>query len=155
MNIQFAEKSTITRVEALTVASPFGPCVTHWTADGHLCSVDFVEDAPVSCSKRAREVADALFDEDNGTIKAVAHGTDFQRAVWRALLDIPAGVTRTYRQIAEAVGRPTAFRAIGSAIGANPLAWLVPCHRVVRSDGQLGGYRWGLEVKRRMLAYEA
>ncbi len=81
-------------------------------------------------------------------------GTAFQEAVWRALRDIPPGETRTYAQIAAAVGRPNAVRAAGSANGANPVAVLVPCHRVVRTDGSLGGYAYGLEIKQKLLESE-
>jgi len=81
-------------------------------------------------------------------------GTPFQRQVWAQLLSIPVGTLTTYQKIAEAVGRPTAARAVANAIGANPVAWLIPCHRVVRSDGQLGGYRWGVERKRAMQDWE-
>ncbi|WP_114417889.1 methylated-DNA--[protein]-cysteine S-methyltransferase [Marinospirillum perlucidum] len=81
-------------------------------------------------------------------------GTAFQKAVWEALLTIPAGQTRSYSQLAEQVGQPAAVRAVASACGANPVALLVPCHRVVRKDGGLGGYRWGLDMKRRLLQRE-
>ena len=81
-------------------------------------------------------------------------GTAFQEAVWRALRQIPAGETRSYAQIAAAVGKPAATRAVGSANGANPVAVLVPCHRVVRGDGSLGGYAYGLEIKRALLERE-
>ena len=82
-------------------------------------------------------------------------GTDFQMAVWRALLQIAAGETRNYAEIAAAVGKPDAVRAAGSANGANPVSVLIPCHRVIRSDGGLGGYAYGLERKRRLLAWES
>lgn len=81
-------------------------------------------------------------------------GTDFQMAVWQALLQIAAGETRSYAEIAAAVGKPDAVRATGSANGANPVSVLIPCHRVIRSDGGLGGYAYGLERKRRLLAWE-
>lgn len=81
-------------------------------------------------------------------------GTAFQEAVWRELRRIPPGETRTYAQIAAAVGKPGAVRAAGSANGANNVAVLIPCHRVIRSDGTLGGYAWGLEVKRQLLDKE-
>src|SRR5258706_1270651 len=81
-------------------------------------------------------------------------GTEFQRRVWDELRRIPAGETRTYTQIAQAVGAPRAVRAVGSACGANPVALLVPCHRAVRSDGGLGGYAWGLARKKRLLELE-
>lgn len=81
-------------------------------------------------------------------------GTAFQQAVWRELRRIPAGETRSYAEIAAAVGAPKAVRACGSANGANNVAVLIPCHRVVRSDGSLGGYAYGLEIKRKLLDKE-
>jgi AraC family transcriptional regulator of adaptative response/methylated-DNA-[protein]-cysteine methyltransferase len=80
--------------------------------------------------------------------------TAFQQRVWQALMAIPRGETRTYAQIAEAVGSPAAVRAVGTACGANLLAVVVPCHRVVGADGRLTGYRWGVERKKRLLAME-
>jgi O-6-methylguanine DNA methyltransferase len=81
-------------------------------------------------------------------------GTDFQRACWRALLAIPYGETRTYADIARAVGKPNAFRAVGMANNRNPIAIVVPCHRVIASDGTLCGYGGGLDVKRKLLELE-
>lgn len=81
-------------------------------------------------------------------------GTAFQRRVWRALERIPFGTTRTYREVAESIGRPTAARAVARACATNPLAIVVPCHRVIRGDGALGGYRWGLSRKEKLLAHE-
>jgi methylated-DNA-[protein]-cysteine S-methyltransferase len=82
------------------------------------------------------------------------HGTTFQLSVWRALKKIPYGQTRTYAELAAALGRPEAFRAVGTANGANPLPVLVPCHRVVGSDGSLHGYAAGLSVKSFLLKLE-
>jgi len=81
-------------------------------------------------------------------------GTDFQLACWRALLAIPYGETRTYAEIARAVGRPKGFRAVGMANNRNPVAIVVPCHRVIASDGTLCGYGGGLDVKRKLLELE-
>ncbi len=81
-------------------------------------------------------------------------GTAFQQAVWQQLMAIPPGETRSYAQIAAAVGKPGAVRATGSANGANNVAVLIPCHRVIRSDGSPGGYAYGLERKARLLAAE-
>ncbi len=81
-------------------------------------------------------------------------GTAFQERVWQALRDIPVGSTASYAQIAQRIGAPTAFRAVAQACGANHLAVAIPCHRVVRSDGALSGYRWGVERKRTLLARE-
>jgi AraC family transcriptional regulator of adaptative response/methylated-DNA-[protein]-cysteine methyltransferase len=81
-------------------------------------------------------------------------GTAFQEAVWRALRTIPPGETRSYGEIAAAIGHPGAVRAAGTANGVNPIAVLIPCHRVIRSDGTLGGYAYGLDIKRELLARE-
>lgn len=83
------------------------------------------------------------------------HGTAFQARVWRALQDIPAGETRTYSDVAVAIGAPTSVRAVARACATNKVALAIPCHRVLRSDGQLAGYRWGLAVKRSLLASES
>ena len=88
------------------------------------------------------------------TLPFHVRATAFQQRVWRALLDIPRGETRTYAQIAAAVGSPKAVRAVGTACGSNLLAVVVPCHRVVGADGRLTGYRWGIERKRQLLELE-
>jgi AraC family transcriptional regulator, regulatory protein of adaptative response / methylated-DNA-[protein]-cysteine methyltransferase len=82
-------------------------------------------------------------------------GTNFQLQVWRALLERGSHELVTYADLARAVGAPAATRAVGNAVGANPVAWLIPCHHVLRTGGGLGGYRWGLDPKRAMLAWEA
>jgi len=84
----------------------------------------------------------------------VSWATPFQQAVWRQLLTIPYGHTCTYADVARAIGKPLAVRAVGTAIGRNPLSVIVPCHRVLGSNGQLGGYSGGLERKRALLALE-
>lgn len=81
-------------------------------------------------------------------------GTNFQLQVWQALLRLPAGWVTTYGELARKLGKPGAARAVGSAVGANPVGWLIPCHRVIRETGALGGYRWGLVRKRAMLVRE-
>ena len=88
------------------------------------------------------------------TIPLDLRGTDFQLACWRALLAIPYGETRSYADIARAVGKPNAFRAVGMANNRNPVAIVVPCHRVIASDGTLCGYGGGLDVKRKLLELE-
>jgi O-6-methylguanine DNA methyltransferase len=95
----------------------------------------------------------------NGRMEASAiairmEGTPFQHKVWDFLQSIPGGSTRAYAEIARAVGAPQAYRAVANACGANRLSILIPCHRAVRSDGSLGGYRWGLERKRALLERE-
>jgi AraC family transcriptional regulator of adaptative response/methylated-DNA-[protein]-cysteine methyltransferase len=82
-------------------------------------------------------------------------GAPFQVKVWEALLAIPSGQVATYSDIATAIGNPKAVRAVGTAIGRNPISWLIPCHRALRKSGALGGYHWGLDVKRALLAYES
>lgn len=91
---------------------------------------------------------------DAPQLPVVAIGTAFQARVWAALREIPAGQTRTYTEVAAAVGAPGSARAVGRACATNPVALAVPCHRVVRADGNPAGYRWGLEVKRSLLALE-
>ncbi|MGA2719851.1 MAG: methylated-DNA--[protein]-cysteine S-methyltransferase, partial [Candidatus Acidiferrales bacterium] len=81
--------------------------------------------------------------------------TAFQRRVWEELRRIPYGSTRTYTEIAHALGKPTAIRAVARACATNPVSVVVPCHRVVRQDGSLAGYRWGIERKRRLLEHES
>mgnify|MGYP001944944994 FL=1 len=82
------------------------------------------------------------------------HGTPFQKEVWQALQTIPYGETATYSEIAEKVGRPKAVRAVGSAIGKNPLLIVIPCHRVIRKNGDLSGFREGIDLKKKLLQLE-
>ena len=91
---------------------------------------------------------------DGGEIPLALFGTPFRRQIWRALLDIPAGETWTYGEVARAAGNAKAARAAGTAIGANTIAWLIPCHRALASDGRLHNYHWGTARKRAMLTYE-
>jgi len=112
---------------------------------------------------------DATFDEAPGTIapwvdaafagrgEAALHmiGAPFQIKVWEALLQIPSGHVTTYSDIAQAIGNPRAVRAVGTAVGRNPVSFLIPCHRALRKSGALGGYHWGLPVKRAILAWES
>jgi AraC family transcriptional regulator of adaptative response/methylated-DNA-[protein]-cysteine methyltransferase len=93
--------------------------------------------------------------EEARPLRLVLRGTNFQVAVWRALMAIPPGVLVSYQAVAEALGRPTATRAVAGAIAHNPIAWIIPCHRVISQVGQLRGYRWGLTRKAAMLAWEA
>lgn len=99
------------------------------------------------------EPADRLFGTDPPALHV--RGTPFQIKVWEALLAIPPGATATYGAIAAALGSPKGARAVGTAVGANPVSWLIPCHRVLRVSGAMGGYHWGLPRKEAMLAFEA
>lgn len=90
-----------------------------------------------------------------GDVALAPIGAPFQIKVWEALMAIPSGHVTTYSEIAKHIGNPRAVRAVGSAVGRNPISWLIPCHRAMRRDGGLGGYHWGLPIKRAMMAYES
>ena len=120
-------------------------------ADEHLTS-----EVKRWCELTQRALCDALAGRPPRDLPPLdlSAGTEFQRRVWRALRRIPQGSTNTYGQIAQAIGRPQAVRAVGGACGANPIPVLIPCHRVVQTSGGLGGFSGGLEWKRLLLARE-
>jgi methylated-DNA-[protein]-cysteine S-methyltransferase len=129
--------------------------------DDALAGLHFVDDRAPSPSGRApaaiRNAIDDYFAGDLDAIDAIAvrlHGTQFQRQVWTALRDIPVGTTISYKELATRIGRPTATRAVGLANGSNPVAIVVPCHRVIGANGTLTGYGGGLDRKRWLLAHE-
>lgn len=93
--------------------------------------------------------------DSNLSIPLHIKGSDFQLKVWNELLRIPFGDKSSYKQIAEVIGKPNAVRAVGTAVGRNPVSYLIPCHRVIRSDNRLGGYHWGPELKLMMLQQES
>ena len=106
---------------------------------------------------RARSVLTAMFGgtrQQDRPLSLYVSGTNFQVSVWRALLQIPEGRVVSYSQVAAAIGHPHAARAVGQAVGANPIAFLIPCHRVIQESGDLGGYRWGSTRKRVMQMWE-
>src|SRR5262249_21933632 len=113
---------------------------------------DLVEDRLPALRKGILEFLDG--EANLAKVPVDIRGTVFQRKVWDELRRIPRGETRTYAQIARAIGAPRAVRAVGSACGANPVAVVIPCHRAVRTDGGLGGYAWGLPRKKKLLALE-
>ena len=150
--------------------SPFGPALAMGTDRG-LCGLGFIaETTPdatmadlqsrwpkavyVQDPDAIRSWVTAAFDL-TGTARLHLIGGPFQLKVWEALLTIPSGHVTTYSEIAGAIGRPAAVRAVGTAVGRNPVSWLIPCHRALRKSGGLGGYHWGLPVKRAMLAWES
>lgn len=156
-------------------ATPFGDCVIAATPRG-VCHLSFHQrdDIAPGIERLRRDwPAARLIRDQVGTARLAARvfrtgrerpgtplalhvrGTNFQLKVWEALLRIPAAETTSYGTIAAAVGAPGAARAVGSAVGDNPIAFVIPCHRVLRGTGALGGYRWGLERKRAMLAWES
>jgi AraC family transcriptional regulator of adaptative response/methylated-DNA-[protein]-cysteine methyltransferase len=104
----------------------------------------------------ARTLARRLWGprSDSGPLRLTVTGTNLQLKVWEALLSLHAGEPVSYSDVAASVEAPSAVRAVANAVGANPIAWLIPCHRVLRKSGALGGYRWGIDRKRAMLAWE-
>lgn len=150
--------------------SRFGECLLARSNQG-VCSIDFVTGsrAEALCSLASSfpdkslvrrggkllSLAEAIFNPARAERPAIhLAGTEFQVAVWNVLLRIPVGETVSYRWVAERIGRPRAVRAVANAIAGNRMAYLVPCHRVVRSDGTVGGYRWGVGRKSAMLDWE-
>lgn len=110
----------------------------------------FVED-----SETARYWLDRIFTRRaDEPLELWLHGSAFQLKVWQALLAIPEGTHATYGQIAQHIGKPRAARAVGTAIGSNPIAWIIPCHRVIRQAGETGGYRWGGLTKKALIGFE-
>lgn len=113
------------------------------------------EPADARCDSTLAAVLDFIENPRGGLPLPLAPaGTRFQHQVWQALREVPSGSTASYHTIAAAIGRPGSARAVAGACAANPLAVVVPCHRIVRSDGSLSGYRWGVERKRRLLERE-
>lgn len=150
--------------------SPFGPALVMATEKG-ICGIGFAaETGPEAAMDDLRSRwPNADYTEDAASLTPMAEaafqgtgdlhlsliGAPFQIKVWEALLSIPTGHVTTYSEIAGAIGKPLAVRAVGTAVGRNPISWLIPCHRALRKSGGLGGYHWGLPVKRAMLAWEA
>jgi AraC family transcriptional regulator, regulatory protein of adaptative response / methylated-DNA-[protein]-cysteine methyltransferase len=153
-------------------ASPFGNCLVAVTERG-ICHLGFVQtsegdaiDNLVADWKNARMIEDnkstapliePIFDLDyrGKPLNIHLRGTNFQLKVWEALLNIPTGAVTTYEGLAERIGQPTASRAVGTAVGHNPIAVLIPCHRVIRKVGEFGSYRYGALRKKALLAYES
>ena len=148
-----------------TYASEYGPVRVDWQDDAVvrlriIPQADYDADGAGETTGLTDETFRELAQYFAGELRrftvpiAFASGTPFQQAVWRALLQIPYGETRTYAQIAEAVGHPKAVRAVGSANNRNPIPFIVPCHRVVGANGNLVGYAYGVEMKRSLLQRE-
>jgi AraC family transcriptional regulator of adaptative response/methylated-DNA-[protein]-cysteine methyltransferase len=168
---QFKERGLETRIEWGLYPSPFGSCLLAGTERG-LCRVAFLDDAESALAELRERWPLAELRPDRGRLGPLLgpifaplskpgaprlhlYGTNFQIQVWRALLAIPFGQVASYADVARALGRPGAGRAVGGAVGRNPLAVLIPCHRVILASGALGDYRWGAERKRALLAWEA
>jgi len=153
--------------------SPFGPAIVMGTDRG-LCGMGFAAEMGaaesfndlarrwpkarfIEAPERLQDWVQAAFGLSTAADPAPLYliGAPFQIKVWEALLSVPSGQVTTYSEIARSIGRPTAMRAVGTAVGRNPISWLIPCHRALAKSGKLGGYHWGLPVKRAMLAWEA
>lgn len=152
--------------------TPFGRALVATTSRG-VCHLSFVETGKEKAALRELQERwpDATFEQDDAhaleiakqiwagegesTLKVSVSGTNFQLKVWQALVDLGGQGRTTYSAIADAIGSRTGTRAVGNAVGANPVGWLIPCHTVLRKDGSLGGYHWGTDRKRAMLAWKS
>lgn len=156
-------------------ATPFGECLLAVTPRG-ICGLAFVdpetrsvalnelqetwrEATLVENQNAGKDAIKIIFGQTRGhtqaPLKVLLRGTNFQVKVWEALLRIPEGTVVSYSSLADAVGHPRAHRAVGTAAGHNPIGYLIPCHRVLRANGEIGGYQWGTARKRAILAREA
>ena len=152
--------------------TPFGEALLAWTDKG-VCFLGFCQEAgkqhtgdhfrqqwpdanlTENNSAASKRLAEIFTETDNKQLKVWLRGSPFQLKVWEALLKLPMGSHCTYGQLAAFTGNAGASRAIGTAVGRNPVSWLIPCHRVINSLGGLGGYRWGTNTKQAMIGYEA
>jgi len=152
--------------------SPFGNIIVASTLKG-ICHIAFYEDENIAFTNLQMQFPSALYQqlldkEQQNALYIFSHdwsklhqvklhlkGTDFQLKVWEALLKIPMGKLATYGNIAKQLQNPNASRAVGTAIGDNPVAFLIPCHRVIQSSGALGGYHWGTDRKTAIIGWEA
>lgn len=155
--------------DAMVAATDRGVCQLQFADPGEALDElarRFPEARVVRAQEATRELTERIFfrlrqgrsaagNGSEGGLALHLRGTNFQLRVWRALLSIPDGEAVTYGRIARSLGKPGAARAVGRAVGANPVAVLIPCHRVLRESGALGGYRWGTERKRAILGWEA
>ncbi len=167
---EYARRGAGLEIATGTFPSPFGPVVAMGTGRG-LCGLAFAAEMGEEAARAdlAARWPEARFRHDPGALAGWVEaafggagrvdlhlsGAPFQIKVWEALLAIPSGHVTTYSEIAAAMGKPRAMRAVGSAVGRNPVSFLIPCHRVLQKSGGLGGYHWGLPVKRAILAWES
>jgi AraC family transcriptional regulator, regulatory protein of adaptative response / methylated-DNA-[protein]-cysteine methyltransferase len=150
--------------------SPFGTAFIAETPRG-ICRLAFIDTASdqrelrtlrsawpnakfVRDDERASTLVDLIWGHESAILPLAVCGTNFQVQVWRALLELDAGETVTYSALARRLGQPKGARAVGNAVGANPVAWLIPCHRVLREGGKPGGYRWGVSRKQMIRRWE-
>jgi O-6-methylguanine DNA methyltransferase len=155
MHVTIVNHAPVGEPRVTIESTPFGA----WRiaeVDGVIVSLAFIEtDAPAHAHPglASRLFADTV-RSSVPRLSVAPTGTPFQLEVWRALLEIPFGRTISYSQLASRVGRPSAVRAVASAVARNPIAVLIPCHRVIHSDGSIGQYRWGSQRKREMIGWE-
>ena len=167
---EFTREPMPGRIRFGTASSPFGSCVIGATERG-VCYLSFEDDRPGAARNGVEkiwpgvelrqdpeyigELGRRIFaTQDHKKPGLHLRGTNFQVKVWQALLAVPEGQTVSYSELGRRVGKSHAARAVGQAVGRNTIAWLIPCHRVLRASGALGGYRWGASRKRAMLAWE-
>lgn len=149
--------------------TPLGPVLAGMTEEGAVCRLHFLGKQKTAAVLKAWQRAwpGTTFVEDKRAAKSLVRkifgkdkvkvhlvGTAFQKSVWKALLDVPSGKVVSYADLARRLRKPNAARAVGNALGANPVPILVPCHRVIASGGRLGGFSAGLEIKKRLLKEE-
>ena len=126
-------------------------------------SIELVDE--IDYKNERSKLSDKIFDQIDKYLKGEVKkfdiydkleitGTDFQKSIWQDLINIPYGETRTYKDIAQKINNPKALRAVGTAIGKNPFFIIIPCHRVIRSNGKMGGFAYGLDVKEKLLDLE-
>lgn len=150
--------------------TPFGKCLVGVCKDG-ICHLSFFRSAPEIHAEEFKKIwrnprnqrddertaevlRNLLFSPEKRPPEILLLGTRFQIRVWEKLLEVEEGKTLSYSDLAELMGEPTAVRAVSNAVAGNPVAYLVPCHRVIGKAGDLHGYRWGLDIKRAILEYE-
>ena len=154
----------------MSADTPFGSAFLAETPRG-LCRLAFIEPGAerqelrqlreqfakanlVRDDARAEELVRVIWGQGRDSLPLAVCGTNFQVQVWRALLELAPGATVTYSALARQLGKPEGARAVGNAVGANPIAWVIPCHRVLRAGGKLGGYRWGAARKQMIRRWE-
>jgi AraC family transcriptional regulator, regulatory protein of adaptative response / methylated-DNA-[protein]-cysteine methyltransferase len=159
------------KIKIRCIESPFGQ-YAFVSVDDRICAAGFVDDDVTFIARIKKKMSDMLVEQKDvvenmsgitlqslvgpyeQSDKLVLEGTDFQTSVWKALLRIPLGKCVSYSNVAAMINRPSAVRAVASAIAKNPIAVLVPCHRVIKSSGDIGEYRWGRARKKAILDWE-
>jgi len=169
---EFKNGGEALRIHYSFANSPFGPLIIASTSKG-ICQLRFIEDEQHGLNEVKRFFPNAHWVQDSDSqhdtvqsllnrdlhslrnIKLHLLGTRFQLKIWESLLTIPQGTLRSYSDVARSIGSPKSARAVGGAIGANPIAYLIPCHRVIKSSGELGNYMWGSARKAAIIGWEA